>query len=70
MKMKNVKIDDIVVEGRFRQDLGDIGSLAKDIKENGLINPITISDDNKLIAGERRLTAMSLNGEKYIHLML
>lgn len=66
MKMKNIKISDIIVGGRARKSLGDVMSLAQSIKKTGLINPITITEDNKLIAGFRRLTAMSMNGEEYI----
>lgn len=46
-------------EDRQRTTLNDTGiaSLAKSIERLGLINPIILSRDGKLIAGERRLTA-------------
>lgn len=44
-------------EGRQRREIDDIDALASSIKRNGLINPIVITRDNKLVAGERRLTA-------------
>ncbi len=62
MLMMTVNINDIVVKNRYRKDLGDINSLSEDIKTNGLINPITITDTNELIAGERRLEALKLLG--------
>jgi ParB family transcriptional regulator, chromosome partitioning protein len=52
----------IVVRDRIRKDFGDIEELAKDIKENGLINPPVVTPDMELIAGERRLRAMKSLG--------
>ena len=51
--------DKIVVKDRIRKDFGDLEELAKDIKENGLINPPVVTPDNVLIAGERRFRAMT-----------
>lgn len=42
---------------RQRKDLGDVTDLATSIAQVGLINPITVTKDGMLIAGERRLTA-------------
>ena len=44
-------------ETRQRQELGDLSSLIASIQRFGLINPITITADGQLIAGERRFTA-------------
>ncbi|MAX38797.1 MAG: hypothetical protein CME33_19745 [Gimesia sp.] len=59
--MKNqiieVKISDIKIGNRHRKDMGDIEDLALSIEENGLLQPIGITPDNKLIFGERRLRA-------------
>lgn len=52
----------IVVRDRIRKDFGDIEELAKDIKENGLINPPVVTPEMELIAGERRLRAMKSLG--------
>jgi len=62
MKMIDILLEDIIVVDRFRKDLGDLSSLAESIKKNGLIEPIVISDKNKLLAGERRLEALKLLG--------
>jgi ParB family chromosome partitioning protein len=51
------KIDRIIVENRFRQDLGDIDGLAQSIRELGLLHPIVVQPDGRLIAGQRRLEA-------------
>lgn len=50
-------INQIKVSDRIRKDFGDIEELAKDIEQNGLINPIVVTPDYQLIAGERRLRA-------------
>jgi ParB-like chromosome segregation protein Spo0J len=51
----DVQIAGIHVGERHRKDLGDLQALAESIKEVGLINPITLMPDGRLIAGERRL---------------
>jgi len=56
-----VDITKIQIADRIRKDYGDIEDLAKDIKENSLLNPITVMPVDggryQLIAGERRLRA-------------
>lgn len=54
-----VDADKIIVKDRIRKDFGDLEELAKDIQENGLINPPVVTPDNVLIAGERRFRAMT-----------
>lgn len=57
-----VFVESVRVEGRYRKDFGDIETLAKDIAANGLIHPIALTVDSRLIAGERRLRAVRLLG--------
>lgn len=61
----------IQIKSRIRKELGDIDSLAKSITENGLIEPIVLTQDAegiRLIAGERRLTALKkLKIDSLIH---
>lgn len=57
-----VPIDEITISDRLREDYGDIAGLAESIATHGLIHPLTIDDDNTLIAGERRLRAMKSLG--------
>lgn len=52
-----IDISKIKVTDRIRQDFSGIEELAQDIAENGLINPIVVTSDYQLIAGERRLRA-------------
>lgn len=59
--MDTININKVKVKDRIRtcRDY-DVQELAKSIKEEGLIHPITISDDNTLIAGGHRLEAFKL----------
>jgi len=59
-------IDSIKVGPRHRQDLGDIPSLAASIAKVGLLNPITLTSEGLLIAGERRLEACKHLGWRII----
>lgn len=52
-----ININDIKINKRVRKDLGDLESLKSSLKTYGLLNPITITRDYDLIAGERRLQA-------------
>ena len=47
----------IRVGTRTRKDLGDLNSLAENISEVGLLHPVVVTSDNRLIAGLRRLKA-------------
>jgi N6-adenosine-specific RNA methylase IME4/ParB-like chromosome segregation protein Spo0J len=54
-------IDAIIANGRRRRiDNDQVKSLADSIDRNGLINPITLTDDGKLLAGLHRLEACKL----------
>ncbi|MET3828595.1 ParB family chromosome partitioning protein [Paenibacillus sp. DS2363] len=61
-----IKIDQIKVSDRIRKDFGGIEELANDIEQNGLINPIVVTPDHQLIAGERRLRAHQYLGRKEV----
>lgn len=67
----------IHVKDRVRSDMGDVADLAADIKENGLVNPITvrpptpeekdaIKEPYVLVAGGRRLAAHVMLGKQTI----
>jgi N6-adenosine-specific RNA methylase IME4 len=66
MATKTVPMTAIRVGKRHRKDLGDIRSLARSIQEIGLLHPVVIRPDGKLIAGERRLRALKLLGWKKV----
>lgn len=61
-KMKNVKLSDIQVGKRFREDLGDIDELVASIQEKGLIQPLCVNEDMQLLAGGRRHAALTRAG--------
>lgn len=52
-----VRIGDINVDKRIRKEMGDISSLAESIRDRGLLQPIAITQDKKLISGMRRIQA-------------
>jgi len=61
---KNLSILDVDVSQRIRKDMGDVDALASSISAVGLIQPIVLTRQNKLIAGERRLRALRKLGIK------
>jgi N6-adenosine-specific RNA methylase IME4 len=60
--MTRRRIDEIVIGERTRRDLGDLDGLAASINELGLLQPVVVRPDGRLIAGERRLAAAKLIG--------
>lgn len=59
MTPTTMKIADILTksEKRHRQDFGDIDGLAESITAVGLMHPVVVNSDGKLIAGARRILA-------------
>lgn len=55
-----IKIKDIIIGERYRKEFPNIDTLAQSIKQFGLIHPITIDENNLLVAGERRLKACQM----------
>ena len=54
-----LKITDIcVVEKRRKLDDTKVAELADSIREVGLLNPITVSSKNQLVAGNHRLESV------------
>ncbi|MFP4383054.1 MAG: ParB N-terminal domain-containing protein [Spirochaetia bacterium] len=49
------RIEEIIIRKRIRKNLGDLNSLMESMKRFGLLNPVTITRENVLIAGHRRL---------------
>lgn len=62
-------LSDIIVEARQRIDYGDLDSLMESISTHGLIQPIIITRENKLIAGGRRLEAHRRLGKTEIEIV-
>lgn len=57
-----MKISEISIPRRHRKELGDLSALAASIERVGLLHPIVITPEHRLIAGERRLRAVELLG--------
>jgi ParB family chromosome partitioning protein len=57
VSITTMPIASIKIGERIRKDMGDIDALAESIADLGLLNPITVAPDGKLLAGERRLEA-------------
>lgn len=55
-------VREIRTENRQRRDLGDLSELAESIRQNGLLQPILVTEDGTLLVGERRLRAVQLLG--------
>lgn len=70
MDTKMLHISEVRVAERIRKDNGGLEELANDIREHGLINPITVMEQSEggyvLIAGLRRLKAMEQLGAEEI----
>ena len=56
-KHRRIRIADIKICKRFRKDIGKLDGLAESIRQIGLLHPIIITEDLKLVAGHRRLLA-------------
>ena len=52
-----MSVSEIKIGKRARADLGDLDALAVDINEIGLLQPVVVSRERVLIAGERRIEA-------------
>lgn len=61
-----LKIIDVKIGQRIRDDFGDMEALAESIREHGLLHPIVVDSEYNLIAGCRRLLACERIGLKEI----
>ena len=57
IEIREIDISKIVIKKRSRNDLGDIKSLQDSIASVGLLHPIAVNSNGKLITGYRRLIA-------------
>ncbi len=61
-----MRIADIGVQNRSRKDMGNVGELADSVAAIGLLHPIVVTGDSKLIVGARRIAAFKKLGRKTI----
>lgn len=60
-------VESIRVGHRHRTELGDVDALAASIARDGLLQPITITLDNVLVCGARRLAAIKQLGWRTVN---
>ncbi|MBT3194700.1 MAG: ParB N-terminal domain-containing protein [Verrucomicrobia bacterium] len=65
-----VPVQDIVIRERVRKEIGDIAPLMASMQKHGQLNPITITRDNELIAGHRRLLSATELKWSYIDALI
>ncbi len=65
MKVRQISISSIKI-GKNRRPLRDVDDLAASINQVGLLNPITVTSDERLVAGLHRLEACKSIGWKKI----
>src|SRR5450755_4150591 len=57
-----MRIEQIQIGFSYRKDLGDLRTLVDSIAEVGLLHPVVVTPEGRLIAGQRRLEAFRLIG--------
>lgn len=57
-----MRISEIQIGFRYRKDLGDLRTLVESIENVGLLHPVVVTPEGRLIAGQRRLEACRLLG--------
>lgn len=57
---QSIKIDSVIIGDRVRKSMGDLQTLADSISEHGLLHPIVLTSDRKLVCGRRRIEAAKL----------
>ncbi len=65
-----IRIDNIKISARVRQENSDIADIKDSIAKVGLLNPIIINEQNELLSGLRRLTACRELGYEKIEAIL
>lgn len=65
-RMEVVSIRSIDRTGRHRKQLGDLRTLCQSIEKVGLLHPIVLTNEMKLVAGARRIAAFERHGEAKI----
>src|SRR4051812_23909488 len=56
--LREIEIAEITTGTRHRKEMGDLSALAESIRQEGLLQPIGVTEDFQLVFGERRLRAM------------
>lgn len=59
-RLEIVKLKDIKVPDRYRKDYGDMKEFVENIKDKGILQPISLNADMKLAAGGRRYAGAAM----------
>ncbi len=54
-RIETVEINSIRSKNRVRKEGGDLSDLMDSMRRHGLLNPLTITENRRLVAGQRRL---------------
>lgn len=65
-RLETVDIQRIRVHRRVRKEIGDIQPLMESIRAHGLLNPLIVTPEYELIAGQRRLESVKRLGWKAV----
>ena len=65
LRVQNIRIDSIRI-GRRMRSLGDVNALIASIRELGLLNPITVTRERRLVSGHHRIAAFKVLGRRTI----
>lgn len=65
-KLTEMNVSEVRQIKRVRKDLGDLVQLAHSIETVGLLHPIVVTKERRLVAGERRLAAFKQLGRKRV----
>lgn len=57
-----MKLAEIQIGEHVRRDMGDVQGLADSIARHGLLHPVVVMKDGRLVAGRRRIEAVKLLG--------
>jgi len=61
-----IRIDEIIIRKRVRQDLGDLDQLQQSMRAHGQLNPIVVTPKFELVAGHRRVESAKQIGWRMI----
>lgn len=57
-----MRVEDIDASDRARKELGDLGPLLESLTDLGMLHPIVVTAEGRLVAGGRRLEAAAMLG--------
>src|SRR5438128_159481 len=57
MRVQKMKLSEIKVRDRYRKELGSLDSLKQSMERIGLLQPVIVRGDGRLVAGARRIAA-------------